>query len=132
MNLSDPIGDLLTRLRNAQMRNKVTVSSPISKQRLAVLKTLKSEGFIRGYKVGKDDKGKPEVQVNLRYHRGKPAMREIKRVSRPGRRVYAGADSLPRVRSGLGVAIISTSRGVMSDQEAIHAKVGGEVLCTVF
>lgn len=132
MNLSDPLGDMLTRLRNAQMRSKQTVSSPSSKLRVAVLETLKSEGYINGFKVGKDERGMPEVRIDLRYHRGAPAMREIKRVSRPGRRVYAGADGLPRVRSGLGVAIVSTSRGVMSDREAIKARVGGEVLCTVF
>ncbi len=132
MNLSDPLGDMLTRLRNAQMRRKRTVSSPSSKLRVAVLEALKSEGYIRGFKVGKDERGFPQVEVELRYHRGTPTIREIRRVSRPGRRVYAGADGLPRVRSGLGVAIVSTSRGVMSDREAVKARIGGEVLCTVF
>jgi small subunit ribosomal protein S8 len=132
MILNDPLGDLLTRIRNAQMRRKPTVCSPASKLRLALLGALQSEGYIRGFETREGPEGRPEVEVSLKYHDGKPAIRELQRVSKPGRRVYARADKVPQVRSGLGVAILSTSRGVMTDSEAFQARVGGEVLCRVF
>lgn len=133
MSFSDPIGDLLTRIRNAQMRGKQTVRAPHSKLRAAVLDALAREGFINGSKeVAENESGFKELEVTLRYHGGAPAIRSIGRVSRPGRRVYAGVGGIPEIRSGLGVSILSTSQGVLSDAEAIKANVGGEVLCKVF
>jgi small subunit ribosomal protein S8 len=132
MSVNDPIGDLLTRIRNAQMRHKSTVRAPGSKLRAWVLDVLADEGYIRGYELITGDDGKPAIEVSLKYHDGTPVIREIKRVSTPGRRVYAGVNDLPTVRQGLGVAIVSTPRGVMSDAAARSANVGGEVLCTVF
>ncbi|PRY93494.1 SSU ribosomal protein S8P [Hasllibacter halocynthiae] len=130
--MNDPIGDLLTRIRNAQMRGKGTVSTPASKLRAWVLDVLKDEGYIRGYEKGTDAKGHPTLEVELKYYEGVPVIRELKRVSKPGRRVYMASDDLPQVRQGLGVSIVSTSKGVMSDANARSANVGGEVLCTVF
>ena len=130
--MNDPLGDMLTRIRNAAMRSKSTVRSPSSKLRLRVLEVLKDEGFIRGYEVIDNGDHKPEVEISLKYHEGAPVIREMKRVSKPGRRTYSGVTSMPQVRNGLGVAIVSTSRGVMSDAKARAANVGGEVLCTVF
>ena len=132
MSMSDPIADLLTRIRNAQMRNKSNVSTPASKLRGWVLEVLKSEGYIRNYEsvVGKD--GKPSIEVSLKYFDGEPVIRELRRVSTPGRRVYAGAKEIPFVRQGLGIAIVSTPKGVMSDGQARATNVGGEILCTVF
>jgi small subunit ribosomal protein S8 len=132
MNLNDPLGDMLTRIRNAQMRNRSTVRTPASKLRGRVLEVLQAEGYIRGYEL--EDKGdhKPEYVIALKYHDGRPVIRELKRVSTPGRRSYAGVSEVPSVRNGLGVAIVSTSKGVMSDAQARVANVGGEVLCTVF
>jgi small subunit ribosomal protein S8 len=132
MSMTDPIGDMLTRIRNAQMRNKSTVKTPASKLRGWVLEVLKSEGYIRGYESVTDENGKPEIQVSLKYFDGIPVIRELKRISTPGRRVYAGAREIPQVRQGLGVAIVSTPQGVMSDVQARATNVGGEVLCTVF
>ena len=130
--MNDPIGDMLTRIRNGQMRGKAAVETPASKLRGWVLDVLSDEGYIRGYekKDGKD--GHPAFNIELKYYEGTPVIREVKRVSKPGRRVYLGADDLPSVRQGLGVSIVSTSKGVMSDANARAANIGGEVLCTVF
>ena len=130
--MNDPIGDMLTRIRNAQMRGKSSVSTPASKLRAHVLDVLVGEGYIRGYEPGTDAQGHPTLEIALKYYEGVPVIREVKRVSKPGRRVYMGVDSLPSVRQGLGVSIVSTSKGVMSDAAARSANVGGEVLCTVF
>ncbi|MGR3540352.1 MAG: 30S ribosomal protein S8 [Hasllibacter sp.] len=130
--MNDPIGDMLTRIRNAQMRGKSTVSTPASKLRGWVLDVLKDEGYIRGYESGQDAKGHPTLEVELKYYEGVPVIRELKRVSKPGRRVYMASRDLPSVRQGLGVSIVSTPKGVMSDTNARSANVGGEVLCTVF
>jgi len=130
--MNDPIGDMLTRIRNASLRGKSTVETPASKGRARVLDVLAEEGYIRGYEntTGKD--GHPAIQISLKYYDGAPVIREVKRVSKPGRRVYLGVKDIPLVRQGLGVSIVSTSRGVMSDASARAANVGGEVLCTVF
>jgi small subunit ribosomal protein S8 len=130
--MNDPLGDMLTRIRNAAMRHKSTVRSPSSRLRLRVLDVLKDEGFIRGYEVVDSGDHKPEVEISLKYHEGEPAIRELKRISKPGRRAYSGVNAMPQIRNGLGVAIVSTSKGVMSDAKARAANVGGEVLCTVF
>ncbi|MCY4007702.1 MAG: 30S ribosomal protein S8 [Rhodobacteraceae bacterium] len=132
MAVSDPVGDLLTRIRNAQTRRRPTTNAPASKLRRWVLDVLKKEGYIRGYEIVKNDRGHKEIRISLKYHDGRPVIRELKRISRPGRRVYAGVRKVPIVRQGLGVAIVSTARGVMSDAEAREANVGGEILCTVF
>jgi small subunit ribosomal protein S8 len=130
--MNDPLGDMLTRIRNAQMRGKSTVRTPASKLRAWVLDVLASEGYIRGYETVTDTKGHPALEISLKYFDGTPVIREIKRVSTPGRRVYAGKNDLPQVRQGLGVSIVSTPKGVMSDAAARAANIGGEVLCTVF
>ena len=132
MNMNDPLGDMLTRIRNAQMRGKSTVRTPASKLRAWVLDVLKAEGYIRGYDEVTGDTGHKELNIELKYFEGQPVIRELARVSKPGRRVYAGAQQLPSVRNGLGVSIVSTPKGVMSDAAARNANVGGEVLCTVF
>ena len=132
MSVNDPLADMLTRIRNAQMRRHSTVRSPSSKLRLRVLEVLKEEGFIRGYEVIDGGDHKPEVEISLKYHDGRPVIRELSRISRPGRRYYSGVGTIPQVRSGLGVSIVSTSRGVMSDARARAENVGGEVLCRVF
>lgn len=130
--MNDPLGDMLTRIRNAAMRSKSTVRTPSSKLRIRVLDVLKDEGFIRGYEVIDSGDHKPEIEISLKYHEGTPVIRELKRVSKPGRRAYSSVTTMPQVRNGLGVAIVSTSKGVMSDAKARAANVGGEVLCTVF
>jgi small subunit ribosomal protein S8 len=132
MSMNDPLGDMLTRIRNAQMRGKSTVSSPASKLRAWVLDVLAAEGYIRGYERTTDANGMPALEISLKYFEGTPVIREIKRVSKPGRRVYMGVKEIPSVRNGLGVSIVSTPKGVMSDANARAANVGGEVLCTVF
>ncbi len=132
MNLNDPLGDMLTRIRNALMRNKETVLTPASRLRGNVLDVLKSEGFIRGYTETKFENNSSEFSIELKYLDRDPVIREIKRVSRPGRRVYASVKNIPTVANGLGVAILSTPKGVMSDHEARSSNVGGEVLCQVF
>jgi small subunit ribosomal protein S8 len=132
MSMIDPIGDMLTRIRNAQMRKKTRVSTPGSKMRARVLEVLKSEGYIRGYSETQFENGRTEFDIELKYFEGQPAIREIRRVSKPGRRVYSSVDTMPRVANGLGITIISTPRGVMADHEARDQNVGGEVLCTVF
>ena len=130
--MNDPLGDMLTRIRNAQMRGKSTVKTPASKLRAWVLDVLAGEGSIRGYESAKTDNGQGELTISLKYFEGTPVIREIKRVSKPGRRVYMGVKDIPAVRNGLGVSIVSTPKGVMSDAAARSANVGGEVLCTVF
>ena len=132
MSFSDPLGDMLARIRNAQMRRRSTVNAPASKLRAWVLDVLVKEGYIREYRTVDADSGHREIEISLKYFDGDPVIKELKRVSKPGRRVYAGAKELPRVRQGLGVAIVSTAQGVMSDADARRRNVGGEVLCTVF
>jgi len=132
MSMNDPLGDMLTRIRNAQMRGKSTVSTPASKLRAWVLDVLAAEGYIRGYEKTTGADGHPAINISLKYFEGTPVIREIKRVSKPGRRVYMGVKEIPSVRNGLGVSIVSTPKGVMSDANARAANVGGEVLCTVF
>ena len=132
MSMNDPLGDMLTRIRNAQMRGRTKVRTPASNLRAWVLDVLKDEGYIRGYEKTTGENGQPEIEIALKYYEGRPVIRELKRVSKPGRRVYMGVSDLPSVRQGLGVSIVSTSKGVMSDAAARAAQVGGEVLCTVF
>ena len=132
MSMNDPLGDMLTRIRNAQARGKSTVSTPASKLRAWVLDVLASEGYIRGYERIETSNGQGDLVISLKYFEGEPVIREVKRVSKPGRRVYMGVKEIPSVRNGLGVSIISTPKGVMSDAAARSANVGGEVLCTVF
>lgn len=131
MSMQDPLSDMLTRIRNAQMAGKTRVEMPGSKLKVAVVQVLKDEGYIEGF-AATNDNGKPRLSIDLKYHLGKPVIAEIHRVSRPGLRQYSGTEDLPSVRAGLGVAIVSTSRGVMSDRAARAAGVGGEVLCTVY
>jgi len=130
--MNDPIGDMLTRIRNAQLRGRSTVLTPGSKLRARVLDVLSDEGYIRGYEKMTGDDGHPAIEISLKYFDGTPVIREVKRVSKPGRRVYLGIKDIPQVRQGLGVSIVSTSQGVMSDSAARIANVGGEVICTVF
>jgi small subunit ribosomal protein S8 len=132
MTMTDPLGDMLTRIRNAQMRKKSKVATPSSALRQRVLEVLQSEGYIRGYSKVDYDGGRSEFEIELKYYDGEPVIRQIERVSKPGRRVYASVRNLPRVMDGLGVSILSTSKGVMSDSEARDQNVGGEVLCRVF
>jgi small subunit ribosomal protein S8 len=132
MPMTDPLGDMIARIHNAQMRNKPKVSTPASRLRVSVLDVLKSEGFIRGYSSIEHKNGRSELEIELKYFDGAPVIREISRVSKPGRRVYASVKSLPRINNGLGVAIVSTPKGVMADHDARDANVGGEILCTVF
>ena len=130
MSMSDPIADLLTRIRNAQMVAKPTVSVPSSKVKVAIAQVLKDEGYIDGFEVKAND-GKPELEISLKYYAGRPVIERIERVSRPGLRIYKGRSNIPQVMNGLGVAIVSTSRGVMTDRKARANGVGGEVLCYV-
>lgn len=132
MNITDPLGDMLTRIRNGQAARKDSVLSPASRLRINVLEVLQREGYIRGFTQEGSDGGMATVRIELKYFEGQPAIRELKRVSKPGRRVYSGARELPRVRNGLGITIVSTPRGVLSDDEARKENVGGEVLCQVF
>ncbi|MEZ5773991.1 MAG: 30S ribosomal protein S8 [Hyphomicrobiaceae bacterium] len=132
MSVTDPLGDMLSRIRNAQMRKRPKVSTPASNLRGRVLDVLVEEGYIRGYSRVDYDGGKSEFEIELKYYNGEPVIREIVRVSKPGRRVYSSAKTLPSVSNGLGVAILSTPKGVMSDSQARAENVGGEVLCNVF
>jgi small subunit ribosomal protein S8 len=132
MALIDPLGDMIARIHNAQMRKKPKVSTPGSRLRKSVLEVLKTEGYIRGYASVEHSNGRTELEIELKYFDGGPVIREIARVSKPGRRVYASVKSLPRINNGLGVAIVSTPKGVMADHDARDANVGGEILCTVF
>jgi small subunit ribosomal protein S8 len=130
--MNDPLGDMLTRIRNAQMRKKGRVSTPGSKIRANVLDVLQQEGYIRGYSKTEFGNGRTEFEIELKYHDGEPVIREIERVSKPGRRVYAAVRAMPRVANGLGITIVSTPKGVMADHVAREQNVGGEVLCKVF
>lgn len=132
MSMTDPLGDMLTRIRNAQMRGKERVMVPASNMRARVLDVLKSEGYIRAYERFDHENNKADFEVQLKYHEGDPVIQSIARVSTPGRRVYSSVRDLPRVANGLGISIVSTPRGVMTDHAAREANVGGEVLCTVF
>ena len=132
MQVNDPVGDLIARINNAQMRKKPKVSTPGSRLRVSVLDVLKNEGFIRGYAKVDHADGRSELEIELKYFDGQPVIREMSRVSKPGRRVYVAVRNLPRINNGLGVAILSTPKGVMADHDAREANVGGEVLCTVF
>jgi small subunit ribosomal protein S8 len=130
MSMSDPISDMLTRIRNAQATEKASVAVPASKVKHAIAQVLKDEGYIEDFAV-RDMDGKPVIEIGLKYYGGKPVIEKIERISRPGLRIYKGRDDIPRVMNGLGVAIVSTSRGVMTDRKAREAGVGGEVLCIV-
>ena len=132
MTMTDPLGDMLTRIRNAQLRSKSMVSTPASKLRRRVLDVLEEEGYIRGYATVDYESGRSEFEIELKYYDGKPVIRELRRVSKPGRRVYSSVRDLPTIQNGLGVAILSTPKGVMSDAKARDENVGGEVLCSVF
>ncbi len=132
MSMTDPIADMLTRIRNGQQAHKTAVVSPFSSMRMRVLDVLESEGYIRGYTRSEFVGGKAELEIQLKYYEGDPVISNISRVSTPGRRVYRSVQELPRVRNGLGITIVSTSKGVMSDAEARAENVGGEVLCQVF
>ncbi len=132
MSMTDPIGDMLTRIRNGQQARKSAILSPASKLRENVLNVLQREGYIRGFSRTDYDRGKAELNIELKYHEGQPVIKYIQRVSKPGRRVYSSIRDLPRVSNGLGISILSTPKGVMSDTEARDEKVGGEVICQVF
>jgi small subunit ribosomal protein S8 len=131
MSMSDPIADLLTRVRNAQMAKLPTVGMPSSKMKVAIAKVLQDEGYIAGYQIDENG-GKPVLNIDLKYFQGKPVIEEIKRASRPGLRSYKGKENLPKVRAGLGISIMSTNKGLMTETQARVAGIGGEVLCTVF
>ena len=130
MSLSDPIGDMLTRIKNAQARNHNKVSLPSSKFKAKIADVLKSEGYIIDYKV--NDEKKPSIEINLKYNLGNPVINTIERISKPGRRIFSSASSLPKINNGLGIAIISTPQGVMTDVDARKKKLGGEIICKVF
>ncbi|WP_342361935.1 30S ribosomal protein S8 [Terrarubrum flagellatum] len=131
MAINDPLGDMLTRIRNGQMRRMSRVSTPGSKLRERVLEVLQSEGYIRGFSSTEHGNGRTEFDIELKYYDGQPVIREIARVSKPGRRVYASVATMPRVANGLGITILSTPKGVMADHQARENNVGGEVLCQV-
>jgi len=128
--MSDPISDMLTRIRNAQMAEKIVVSMPSSKIKVAIAKVLQDEGYVEGFKVIDHD-GKPSLEIGLKYYADRPVIEKIQRVSRPGLRVYKGSEEIPRVMNGLGIAIVSTSKGLMTDRSARANGIGGEVLCIV-
>ena len=132
MTLVDPIGDMFTRIRNGQMRSLKSVNVPASKFRSEILEILKTEGYINNFFIEKLDGNKKFLTVDLKYYEGSPVIKEIKRISKPGRRVYSKATSIPKIQNGLGLAILSTSKGVMSDSDARKNKIGGEVICRVF
>jgi small subunit ribosomal protein S8 len=132
MTMSDPLGDMLTRIRNAQMRSRPKVSTPASRLRERVLEVLQEEGYIRGFARVDYSDGKSEIEIELKYFDGQPVIREIRRISSPGRRVYSSVKDIPTIANGLGVAILSTPKGVMSDSQARRENVGGEVLCSIF
>jgi small subunit ribosomal protein S8 len=132
MSFADPIGDMITRIRNAQLRALNTVVIPGSKFRAKILDVLKQEGYIANYKISSDDKKRESLLVDLKYFNGSPVIKEIKRVSKPGRRIYAKAESIAKIQNGLGLAIVSTSMGIMSDNDARTKNIGGEIICRVF
>ena len=131
MSLSDPIGDMIARIKNALVRNHKKVALPSSNFKVKIANILKNEGFIKEYKIDTDDK-KPVLSIDLKYYSGNPVISTFERVSKPGRRIYARADSLPKIQNGLGLAIVSTSKGIMSDNEARNKNIGGEIICKVF
>jgi len=130
MSLSDPIGDMLARIKNAQVRNHSKVSLPSSKFKAKIADVLKSEGYIIDYKI--NDEKKPSIEINLKYNSGNPVINTIERISKPGRRIFSSASSLPKINNGLGIAIVSTPQGVMTDVDARKKKLGGEIICKVF
>ena len=132
MNFADPIGDMITRIRNAQMRLLNNVKIPSSKFRVEILNILKQEGYISDYKILTDQKNKNSLSVDLKYNNGMPVIKEIKRISKPGRRIYAKASSIPKIQNGLGMSIVSTSKGIMTDNDARNKNIGGEIICKVF
>jgi len=132
MTLMDPIGDMFTRIRNGQMRKLTTIDVPASNFRLKILEVLKTEGYINNYFIEKKENNKKNLKVDLKYYEGLPVIKEIKRVSKPGRRIYSKAVSIPKIQNGLGLAILSTPKGVMSDNEARKNNLGGEIICRVF
>ena len=131
MSLSDPIGDMLARIKNSQMRNHKKVELPASKFKAKIAEVLKTEGFIIDYKVTGDEK-KSNLEINLKYNLGNPVINSIERISKPGRRIFSSAESLPKINNGLGIAIVSTPKGVMTDNDARKQKIGGEIICKVF
>ena len=131
MSMNDPISDMLTRIRNAQMAEKATVSMPSSKLKIAIAEVLKEEGYVDGFKIEQGDPGKATLQIGLKYYSGRPVIEKIQRISRPGLRIYKGNNDIPKVMNGLGIAIVSTSRGLMTDRKARANGIGGEVLCVV-
>ena len=132
MSMTDPIGDMLTRIRNGLQARKTVVATPASKTRQRILDVLEREGYIRGYSRTEKDGNKAELSIELKYNEGEPVIRTLNRVSKPGRRVYSSVSDLPRVHNGLGISIVSTPKGVLSDAEARENNVGGEILCTIF
>ena len=132
MTLTDPIGDMFSRIRNGQMRSLNSIDIPSSNFRKNILKILKEEGYIKDYYIEKSENNKINLKINLKYYEGNPVIKEIKRISKPGRRVYSRANSIPRVMNGLGLAILSTPKGVMTDSEAKKNNIGGEIICKVF
>ena len=131
MSLSDPIGDMIARIKNAQLRNHKVVELPSSNFKVSISEILKNEGYIIDYKIN-EDKKKPVLSINLKYHSGNPVISTIERISKPGRRIFSSAESLPKINNGLGIAIISTPKGVMTDLDARKQKIGGEIICKVF
>lgn len=131
MSMSDPISDMLTRIRNAQLAEKTTVIMPSSKLKVAIAELLKDEGYVDGFKVISGDGGKSTLEIGLKYYSGRPVIEKIQRISRPGLRIYKGSDDIPKVMNGLGIAIVSTSKGLMTDRKARANGIGGEVLCVV-
>ena len=132
MSLSDPIGDMLARIKNAQLRSQKNIQLPASKFKVKIAEVLKNEGFIIDYKIEDNDNNKSNLKINLKYSSGSPVINTIERISKPGRRIFSSASSLPKINNGLGIAIISTSKGVMTDIEARKQKLGGEIICKVF
>ena len=131
MSMSDPISDMLTRIRNAQLAEKTTVAMPSSKLKVAIAEVLKDEGYVDGYSVVAGESGKPTLEIGLKYYSGRPVIEKIQRISRPGLRIYKGSEDIPKVMNGLGIAIVSTSKGLMTDRKARANGIGGEVLCVV-
>jgi len=131
MSLSDPIGDMLTRIKNSQVRNHKKIQLPSSKFKVKIIEVLKSEGYIIDFKVDDDEK-KPNLEINLKYNLGNPVISNIERISKPGRRIFSSAESLPKINNGLGIAIVSTPKGVMTDIDARKQKIGGEIICKIF
>ncbi len=131
MSLSDPVGDMLARIKNSQVRNHKKVQLPSSKFKVKIVEVLKNEGYIVDFKVDDDEK-KPNLEINLKYNLGNPVISNIERISKPGRRIFSSAESLPRINNGLGIAIVSTPKGVMTDVDARKQKIGGEIICKVF